>query len=401
MCYTTVGAIHESPTIINKNANYDHEKEAFPLKYWRGYLVAAILAAIAGGLHWFAAGHRALMDMVYPYVTRLIMTTLADISAGTSICLWQLILFLLIAGVVALVVFTILRRWSITRLVGWCLAAVSLIYLLNTGIYGLNHYAGPIADDIQLDITGYTVNDLEATTKHFLNRANELAQQVNRNSKGDVEFADFKTLAEQAGDGFSYLTYEEGLSVFAGSTAPVKKLGMSWLYSIFGVGGNFTPLTGEAAVNAHVDPIALPFVMCQEMAKRMSIVKDADASFAAYLACRGNASVEFLYSGYFVAYRYCYNALKQVADVSALDHMTCAQLKHDLDNFNDLGIYNEKVTKLSSARVESDSEYGSITDCLVSGYIQEFIVPLQIEEETKFDPMDESQVDLSGLVNAR
>lgn len=371
------------------------------MKYWRGYLAAAILAAITGGLHWFAAGHQALMDMVYPYITRLIMSTLASWTGDIGICLWQLVLSLLIIGGVALLAVAIIRRWNVIRIVGWYLAVAMLFTLLNTGIYGLNSYAGPIADDIQLDITGYTVNDLEETTKHFLNRANELSQKMKRDSSGDVEFSDFETLADQAGEGFQFLTYNEGLSIFAGSTVPVKKLGMGWLYSLFGVGGNYVSLTGEAAVNPNVSDIALPFVMCREMAKRMSIVKDADASFAAYLACRGNSSEEFLYSGYFIAYRYCYEALKQVADVSGLDQMTCAQLRHDLDNFKDLGIDDEKVTKLSSARVESDSAYGSITDCLVSGYIQEFILPLQIEEETKFDPLDESQIDLSGLVNAR
>ena len=371
------------------------------MKYWRGYLFAVIFAALIGALHWFAAGHTALMDMVYPYVTRLVMTTLAGVSSGVGICLWQLFLFLMIAAVIGLILLIIFRRWNITRIIGWCLAVAMLLVLLNTGIYGLNSYTGPIANDIQLTVTGYTVNDLEETTKFLLNRANTLSQQVNRDSKGDVDFADFETLAEQAGDGFQFLTYEEGLSVFAGSTVPVKKLGMGWLYSMFNVGGNFVPLTGEAAVNPRVDEIALPFIMCREMAKRMSIAKDADASFAAYLACRGNTSEEFLYSGYFIAYRYCYEALKREADVSALDEMTCPELRHDLENFNDMGIYKEKATKMAKTRIADDSEYGSMIDCLVSGYIQEFILPLQMEEEEKFDPFDETQVDLSDLVKKK
>ena len=371
------------------------------MKYWRGYLAAVILAAISWGLHWFAAGHTALMDMAYPYVTRLIMTTLAEWSAGASICWWQLILFLLIAGLVTVLVFAIRRKWSITRIVGWCLAVVSLIYLLDTGIYGLNVYTGPMSEDIQLTITGYTVNDLEETTKYLQEKANNLAQTVNRDDEGNVQFADFDTLAAQTADGFKTLTYEKGWSVFAGSTAPAKKMGMGWLWSLFGKGGTMVALTGEVAVNTNVDDLAVPFIMCEQTAKRMSILKGADASFAAYLACIENESLEFQYSAYFIAYRYCYDTLKEVADVSALDQASSAQLRHDLENFDDLGIAEFETTLLSSARVASDAEYGSITDCLVSWYIQEFILPTQAETETKFDPMDESQVDLSGLVNAR
>jgi len=368
------------------------------LKYWRGYLVAAIIAAITWGLHWFAAAHTALMDMVYPYITRLVMTTLANFSAGKEFCLWQIILYVLIAGVVVLVALAIWRRWNLIRILGWCLTVVTLFSLLNTGIYGLNRYAGPISDDIQLTITGYTVNDLEETAKYFLNQANTLAPKMKRDSNGNVEFSDFKALAEQAADGFKTLTYKNGWSVFAGSTVPVKEMGMGGLYSFFGIGGNVTALTGEATVNPKVNDIALPFVMSQQMAKRMSIVKEADSSFAAFLACSANASEEFQYSAYFMAYRYCYNALKTVSNVYSLDQMTCAQLRQDLDNFDDLGVPKFRTTKLSSARIESEADYGSVTDCLVSWYIQEFIVPTYIEEETKFDPMDETQVDLSGLI---
>ena len=48
------------------------------MKYWRGYLTAAILAAITWAVKSFAENHRAIIDMVYPYTSRLIQTTLAD-----------------------------------------------------------------------------------------------------------------------------------------------------------------------------------------------------------------------------------------------------------------------------------------------------------------------------------
>jgi hypothetical protein len=341
------------------------------------------------------------MDMAYPYVTRLVMTTLAEWSAGTSICLWQLVLFLLIVGFAAVIFFAIRRKWNISRVIGWCLAVLSLIYLLDTGIYGLNVYTGPLSEDIQLEITGYTVNDLAETTKFLQDQANTLAQKVNRDSKGNVDFAEFDTLAEQTGDGFKVLTYEKGWSVFAGSTAPAKKMGMGWLWSLFGKGGTMVALTGEVTVNTNVDELALPYIMCEQTAKRMSILKGPDASFAAYLACMENESEEFQYSAYFMAYRYCYDALKEVADVSALDQTACAELVHDMREFNDLGIMEFEASKLAAAREVTEGDYSSITDCLVSWYIQEYILPLHAEEEAKFDPLDESQVDLSGLVNAR
>ena len=41
----------------------------------------------------------------------------------------------------------------------------------------------------------------------------------------------------------------------------------------------------------------------------------------------------------------------------------------------------------------------SVTDLLACWYVQNFITPLHKEEEKVFDPLDPSQVDLSGIVN--
>ena len=59
------------------------------LKYWRGYLVAAILAAISGALMALAEKYTSLVDMVYPYVTRTVQGFLAVWSSGTDLLLWQ------------------------------------------------------------------------------------------------------------------------------------------------------------------------------------------------------------------------------------------------------------------------------------------------------------------------
>ena len=75
------------------------------MKYWRGYLVAAILAALAYALKSFASTYNVLLDMVYPYLTRIVQTVLAQWSGGVSFCLWQL---LAMAGAVLLVVTVVL-----------------------------------------------------------------------------------------------------------------------------------------------------------------------------------------------------------------------------------------------------------------------------------------------------
>ena len=85
------------------------------MKYWRGYIIAAIIAAITGVLMAFAKTHTLLIDMFYPYTTRLIQTSLANWASGASFCLWQLIVVLLGAALLASIVLMFVLRWNFVQ----------------------------------------------------------------------------------------------------------------------------------------------------------------------------------------------------------------------------------------------------------------------------------------------
>lgn len=383
------------------------------MKYWRGYLVAAILAAITWALVQFAQAHSILVDMIYPYMTRLVVTSMADWTGNMGLCLWQLLLTGMVILGIATLVLTILRKWNIFQWLGWVLASISCVIMLHTMIYGLNQYASPLADDVRLKITDYTVSELNEATLYFQDKANTLAQELPRNAKGNLELGTFEELAEKAGAGFEVLAYDHAISVFAGSTVPVKKLGWSLFY-----GGDFgvtVALTGEAAVNPNVPSAILPFAMCNEMAHRMAIYSDADAAFAAFLAGAANPSKAFQYSAYLMAYNYCYTALSQIpvdtaqACAAEIDKGVKENLRHDLKTyekfFGEAEAENNRAPIPEAAKGENSpitfSEYSNAADLLTNWYVQTFIVPQHVEEEAPFNPLDPSQVDLSGLVNAK
>ena len=280
------------------------------MKYWRGYLVAGILAASAWALSQLAATYSDLLDMIYPYMTRLIQDGLATWSSGTQLCLWQLGVLVMVVGVLATAVLMIVFKWNPIQWFGWVLAGVSVVFLLNTGIYGLNAYAGDLSADIHLNVTKPNATEMEKATTYFRDKANELAQSLERDEAGNVIYPSLAELAEEAGKGFEALVYEEYMAVFAGSWLPVKELGFSDWYTSQGMTGITVALTGESAVNPQVPGVGLPFAICHEMAHRMCVANDRDANLAAYLACMKHPSEQFQYSAYLVAFRYCFNALQ-------------------------------------------------------------------------------------------
>lgn len=386
------------------------------MKYWRGYIAAGLMLALTVGLMAFAQAHEKLVDMFYPYMTRLIQTSLADWSSGIEVCLWQLIAVLLLVVFLASIVVMIVLRWNFFQWLGWVLAGASMLFLLHTGMYGLNSHAGPLAEDVRLNVTEYTVTELAEATTYFRDIAGALAHQVPRNGDETPDYPEFSELADMAGDNFHKLTYEKYLPVFAGSTAPVKELGWADLYTAMGITGVTMGLTGEAAVNPQTPVVAQPFVMCHEMAHRMCINLERDANLAAFLACDVSDNPMFRYSGYFMAYRYCYNALVSIGTTSAnaaaseikagVDHL----LQADLDAYNEFFYANRNEVAANLATNANDTyikvsgdesgvaSYEEVHDLLVSWYIQEIYLPAHKDEEVVFDPTDKSQVDLTDRV---
>ena len=389
------------------------------MKYWRGFLVAAIIGVVTVAISALAKEYSLLVDMVYPYVSRMILTTLADWSSAVDFTLWQVLAVLMIVGLLATVVLMIVLKWNFFQWLGWVMAGLSLLWCLHTGVWGLNNYASPLAEDLRLQVTEFTLKELENATVYFRDKANELAETMARDENGDLIYDDFEVLATNAGKGYHNLTYSGRAAVFAGSMQPVKKLEWENMYAAMGIAGVTMPLTGEAAVNPLLPDIGLPFTMCHEMAHRMAIAPERDANLAAFLGCVNHDDPQFVYSGYFMAYRYCMSALQSVgsgeasAAAARIATGVNSYLKGDIADYNAFFIRHHKEFASDVANTVNDTfikvsgdesgirSYGEVCDLLVSWHLQEIVRPGQDHNESDFDPLDKDQVDLSDILEGR
>ena len=361
------------------------------MKYWRGYLIAGILAICTWALGQFAAAHTQLLDMFYPYITRIIMDYLASWSSGVEACLWQSLLTVGVVLSLGSVVMMIVLRWNPIQWGGWILAIVMFFDLLGTGLYGLNQYAGPIAEDIRLEVNEYSVGSLERAANYYRDMANLYAKEVSRNKDGSVRFADFEKMNTAAANGFTNLTYDYGFPIFSGTTVPVKMLPDGDSYE--GQTGTTVALTGESAINPDVPTVGLPYAICHEMSHRMCIYNDTDANFAAFLACTANENEEYLYSGYLMAFRACYTALRNINTNLGKDALNRVMASVDDRVLSDLSDYNLFF-----------GEQANVTDVelcklLVSWHTKLFPLQDSDEDVNKFDPLDETDERLQDIVN--
>ena len=385
------------------------------MKMLRGYIAAGIIGALAWVLTKFGERFTTLVDMIYPYVIRTMQGYLAAWSGAVDMLIWQVLAVAL--GVVALggLVVVIVMKWNPISWAGWVLAGVSTVWLLHTAMFGLNYYAGPLAEDLRLEVGRYSVSELAEATEYYRDKANELAAQVERDAEGNVAFSDFHVLAKKAGEGFHTLTYDYSYPIFAGSTEPVKELGWADMYTSMGITGFTCGITGEAAVNPQIPDVTLPFTMCHEMAHRMCIASERDANFAAFLACSSHPMVEFEYSAYFMAFRYCFNALSGVKTVAGAEATARIRegigekLRKDMNDYS--AFFSEKQDKAATelANTANDTylktsgetsgigSYSEVCDLLVNWHIQEVVLPSIAVEESHFDPYDKTQVDVSDI----
>ena len=348
--------------------------------------MALILSVAAWALLQFAASHMVLMDMVYPYMTRLVQTNLATWSSGATFCIWQLVVLVLTGGVAASIVLMVMLKWNPIQWFGWVMAVVSVVVLLNTGLQGMNQYTGSIADDLRFNNGDVAVLTVEDAAEHYLKNAQDLASQLH-----GMRY-DFDDLNKQAPNGFQNLTYKERYPIFAGSTIPVKELSWSSYYTRKGVTGVTVAVTGEAAVNTRTPEALLPYAICREMCSRMSISREPDLELAAILACVNNEDPRFQYAGYLMAYIQCVDALKGVESTKAqtavgrLEKLPSKAISADLELWNEF----------TARRTPGDSS-GQL---LTNWYIHTVVSVQQqqeAEQEEIFDPTDVEDPRLAGI----
>ena len=89
----------------------------------------------------------------------------------------------------------------------------------------------------------------------------------------------------------------EGTQILSGYYPRPKPIFFSKFMSRLGLTGIYSPFTIEANYNADVPEFTIPYTMCHELAHVKGFLREDDAGFIAYLACRGSDDVQFRYSG--------------------------------------------------------------------------------------------------------
>lgn len=343
-------------------------------------LISSAAFLVLTGLMIFAAKKwPAPVFAFYPKLSRKILAFLAGLTSPIPVPVWELAVCALAVWLVVSLVLS-LRRSHFLRWLTGVLEIICAGVFLFVAIWGLNYFAPPMQERLGFSVEQYTPQELREATEYYLAQANAASKAVPRGEDGVMLPGDFSALSAQAGENYKLLA--QTMPCFDGSTARVKKLLSSKLMGATGTTGIFIAFTGESSISTTTFTTSVPFTMCHEIGHRMAFARENEANFAAFLACSVSDDDAFRYSGYYLAFVYCYNALYRVDREAAGEvwQATSDEIKIDAaaSRAHYQKVENEKVSEATSKVYDSylkafsvksgKQSYGEVVDLLTGWY---------------------------------
>lgn len=191
------------------------------------------------------------------------------------------------------------------RALGGVLVALS-VYTGFTLLWGLTYYAETFEEQAGVTARPVTVDELEATTRLFMEKLNAAAPLAPHAAPG-VLSGDTQAIFDASGTLYDALEQQYPfLSVSAVSPKPML---FSRVLSALNFTGFFFPFTGEANLNVDSPECLLPATIAHELAHVRGVAPEQTANFVAILACDTSGDPLYAYSGYLLGYIHLSNAL--------------------------------------------------------------------------------------------
>ena len=265
--------------------------------------------------HIFSRGVYPWISSVWGYLPSLV---------GFSVAQWVVIIAvvsiacMLIYYIVHIVTRSGQRLRYLYRMATSFLAIASIAFFLYAMLCGLNYYRYTFAQNEGFDVRESTTQELVDLCSELTIELNAACAEIGDDMQAHIDerggFAGYavrsvdemKVLAEQ------YTTLERPVY-----SQPKPVTLFSQLMSYGDITGMYFAFTVESNINTLPPFYTIPATMGHELAHQCGYMREDEANFIAYLACKQSGDPLIRYSGYFSAYAYALAALYQVDEDAA------------------------------------------------------------------------------------
>jgi uncharacterized protein DUF3810 len=196
------------------------------------------------------------------------------------------------------------RKPLLVKALNKSLIFILWVYVLFNLLWGLNYNRLPMASEMGLKPSGYSIKDLDTVIHLLVIHLNQLDSP----SLGYRKVLDQKKVlfAESVS---TYLVTAKQFSFLWYKHPSIKPSLYSYALNYLGISGYYNPFSGEAQVNTTVPYFVQPFVSCHEIGHQVGFAKENEANFAGFLSSRTSENPAFQYSVYFDMYAYAISEL--------------------------------------------------------------------------------------------
>ena len=250
----------------------------------------------------------------------------------------------------------------------------ALIFLYGAGC-GVNYYKKPFS--ASLDFSGQSVEreDLKELCLW-------LTEQVNLAKEGLTQAEDaYENLPEKGVAAMEKLSGE--YPTLSGYYPKPKPVLVSWILSVQQYSGVYSPFTVEANYNRDMVSYNIPHTICHELSHLSGFMREDEANFIGYLACRGSEDADFKYSGCLLGWIYAGNALaaEDFEEYVRLYGMLSEGVREDLDANREFwakyeGKAAEAAERVNDAYLKANGQeegiltYGRVVDLMILDFVK-------------------------------
>ena len=273
-----------------------------------GILLAVLLAAngaarMAGGFaEWYAAA-------IYPEIA-------GAVAWVSNLFPFSLIEFLLYAAAACILFFVIRAIWRLVKkkrtLLGtlyggvtWVIVTVLALFTVETFTCGINYYRDEFSKVSGLTIEESTEEDLTGLCRSLAEEIGQAAESLSWDAQGEVILDE--NAREEAREAMASLGGE--YPALTGYYPRPKPVLTSAALSYQQLAGIYSAFTIEANYNNDMPEYQKPSTMCHELSHLRGFMREDEANYIAYLACKNSGIPSFQYSGAMLAFVHATNAL--------------------------------------------------------------------------------------------
>jgi hypothetical protein len=344
------------------------------------FILSSILILMSRTLDGFAQWYAV---HIYPFFPSIIGRAFS--SWHVSVFEIGILLFLILISFILTKGFYILifRRRNIKaffhadiRILACFLSVLFFVYTLTCGI---NYQREGIGKVLGLPVLVSSSTKLEKLSEILADELTELAEDPEISYSGPAD-RDYGYIEKEAVNAMKKLGEKEpSLSGYYPQPKPVY---FSAFLSDMGIEGIFSPFTMEANYNNQMTAFLIPYTIAHELAHLKGYMKEDEAGFIAFLACKSSPSKLLQYSADFHALNFTLSALKAEVSPEKFNdvyqklpgfikvQLSCLKEQNEGKESSHLSVTKSfnNLYLLANAQSDGAGSYDRITDLLLAEY---------------------------------